>query len=704
MRLYVDDEPLLLSAADLADYERRLDFHDGLLRRRLVWRTPSGKLVELVTRRMVSMTERHVATFTFEVTILNADAAVTVSSQVLNRQDGEDEYHVPDSALGEGFDPRRADSFERRVLEPSGDGVLANARMWLGYRVAQSGMTLAVAVDHVVRSSDPLSVAAGTETDAAKFTVTTTATRGTTLTIEKTVAFHTSRGVPVAELRDRCCRTLDRVGEAGSAALFVAQREWFDAFWDRADVEIGGQPRLQQAVRWNLFQLAQATARAECNGIPAKGLSGSGYSGHYFWDTEIYVAPFLTYTNPSAARAVLGFRHALLPAARRRAAELAQRGALFPWRTINGEEASAYYAAGTAGYHVNADISYALDQYVAATGDADFIVDRGLDILVETARAWADLGFWREESGSPVFHIHGVTGPDEYTTVVDDNLFTNVMAQHNLAVAVRHLQRVGAEQPAEYAAIVDRLNITPEEIEEWRIAAEGMAIPFDMARGIHPQDARFLEREIWDLASTPASQRPLLLHFHPLVIYRFQVLKQADVVLAMFLRGDAFSLEEKRANFDYYDPLTTRDSTLSAAAQSIVASEVGYAELALRYFHESVFVDLTDSHGNTTQGLHIASTGGVWCTLVNGFGGFRDRAGLFTLDPHLPREWNHLRFRLTIAGRPFTVTITADEVTITGDEHQTEPQQFRVRDREYHVLPGRTLVVALEPGRQLTAM
>src|SRR5690606_10532128 len=331
-----------------------------------------------------------------------------------------------------------------------------------------------------------------------------------------------------------------RVGVEGVDALFHAQEKWLNAFWDRSDVRIAGHDDLQQATRWCLFQLAQAASRADGSGVPAKGLTGSGYSGHYFWDTEIYVLPFLTYTSPQWAKNALRARVLMLPAARRRAAQLNEAGALFPWRTINGEEASAYYAAGTAQYHINADISFALGKYVRATGDVDFLRREGADIAVETARLWATLGFWRGTNGDSTFHVHGVTGPDEYTTVVNDNLCTNVMARYNLRFAARVVEEMAEQDPAAFAQLVERTGLDEGESAAWKRAAEAMHIPFSDSLGIHPQDAMFLEREVWDLDGTAADQRPLLLHYHPLVIYRFQVLKQADVVLALFLQGNHF--------------------------------------------------------------------------------------------------------------------------------------------------------------------
>ena len=667
IRLYVDDEPLLLSIADLDAYSRVLDFRAGRLVRSLVWRTPAGKKVQVDSTRMVSMTNRHLAMMTFEVTLLDADAPVAISSQLLNRQDGEDEYHVRRHAMGQGNDPRKTATFDRRVLNPQSIGVEADSdRMIQGFRCAESGMTIAVAVDHLFESENEHTSNTHFDSDVARMTYRINAEKGVPIKLVKYAAYHTSRGVPARELVSRCRRTLDRTLEQGLDHYVDEQRKWFDGFWERSDVEVDGPPEIQQAVRWNLFQLAQAGGRAEGGGIPAKGVTGSGYSGHYFWDTEVYTLPFFTYTTPKCTRSALRFRYKLLDMARLRAQQMTQRGALFPWRTINGEEASAYYAAGTAQYHIDADIAYALRQYVDATGDLEFMEREAVDILVETARMWEDLGFWRSNGGDGVFHIHGVTGPDEYTTVVDDNLFTNVMARGNLRDAVATVGWLKENHPDGYGRMVARLELEDEEVERWEKAADHIFIPYEDHLGMHPQDAHFLDREVWDLEQTPAENRPLLLHYHPLVIYRFQVLKQADVVLALFLRGDEFTVEEKRANFEYYDPITTGDSSLSSVVQSIIAAEVGYHELALRYFYQSMFVDLADLQGNACDGVHVASTGGVWSALVYGFGGFRDTGGNYRIDPRLPEAWTSMSYRITLDGARVLVRVDHDEVRLSA--------------------------------------
>ncbi|MGO1973050.1 MAG: glycoside hydrolase family 65 protein [Propionibacteriaceae bacterium] len=692
IKLYIDDEPLLLPVADLEHYGRTLDFRDGVLRRELLWRTPAGKRVQVRSSRMVSFAQRHLAVMSLEVTMLDAEAPVVVSSQILNRQDGKDEYHVRAAAMGEGNDPRKAERFTDRVLEPQSHWH-GEDRIVLGYRCHNSRMTLAVGVDHTIETDNEYTTLIHSDEDTGKMVFRVQARPGVPIMINKVVSYHTSRGVPVPELVDRCRRTLDRTAERGLPVQYADQRAWLAHYWDSSDIRVAGKPELQQAIRWNLFQLAQASARAEQSGIPAKGVTGSGYGGHYFWDTEIYVLPFLTYTAPERARSALRFRYMMLDAAKRRAEELAQRGVLYPWRTINGEEASAYYAAGTAQYHINADVAYALAKYVAASGDDDFLLREGVDILVQTARMWTDLGFWRA-NGDGSFHIHGVTGPDEYTTVVNDNLFTNVMARFNLTQAAEVVQRLARVWPEAHERMVQRLGLGAGEVAEWLRAAAAMAIPFDDALGIHPQESHFLEREVWDLPATPADKRPLLLHYHPLVIYRFQVLKQADVVLALFLQGDQFTAAEKRADFEYYDPITTGDSSLSAVVQSIMAAEVGYHRQALGYFTKGLFVDLANLQGNTAEGVHVASTGGVWNALVHGFGGMRDHGGSLTFDPRLPQGWTSLEFTLRWKGRRVRVELRPDQIEFVLVEGSAI--ELAVRHAGHTLAPDAPLCVPLD--------
>lgn len=682
MELFVDDEPLYLPTARLREYRRVLDMRNGVVTRDLVWSTAAGKRVRVRSCRLVSLEHRHLVAMSLEVT-LDHHAPVVIRSRVAARA----HLDTRDTGL-------KATSEDPRLgRRPGRDTLLAvsadveDQRFLLGYRAPNSGMTLGMGIDHLLEGDASCRLSSTLDADASQMILETDAEPGVSIRLIKYLTVHTSRSAPEKDLVARCQRTLDRSVRDGFEASVEAQRHNLDKFWERADVVVDSRfepVRVQQAVRWNLFQLAQATWRAEGTGIPAKGLTGDAYDGHYFWENEVYVLPFLSYTQPRIARNLLRFRHSILPKARERATQLGNRGAAFPWRTINGEEASAQFQAGTAQYHLNADIASAIRRYVDVRGDAHFLAEVGAEILVETARMWADLGFY---DGDGAFHIHGVTGPDEYTTVVNDNAYTNLMARLNLNYAAATLRRIEAERPDTYAALCFELGIQPSEASDWEQAASRMHIPHDDTLDITPQDDTFLSREVWNLADTPRENFPLLLHYHPLVIYRHQVLKQADVVMAMFLLGNEFSVEHKRRNLEYYDALTTGDSSLSACIQSIVAAEVGNEKAAVRYFDFALLMDLADVAGNVSDGVHIASSAGVWMALVFGFGGVRDFEGRLSIDPRLPRRWNSLTFPIRFRNRQIRVTLTHAlqrydllegdplELTVHGETHKLDTSQ-----------------------------
>ena len=700
LKLYVDDEPLFLPTADLPLYRRTLDMRDGTLDRELLWETPAGKRVRVISRRLVSFEHRHLAAISYEVTLENARAPVIVSSQLVNNA----------QLKPGGKDPRRARPFTESPLAPVCH-YSSGMRVMLGFETRRSGMSLGCGIDHAIETECGYTVDTEGGPEAGKVVFSADAEPGKPIRITKYISYHTSRSPRAKELCERAERTLDRAVRSGFSDLLEGQRAFLGGFWERSDVEIRGHPEtavrplgeFQQAIRWNLFQILQATARTDGLGVPAKGLTGQAYDGQYFWDTEIYVQPFLLYTEPRIVRNLLRSRHGMLDQARIRARELHHQGALFPWRTINGEEASAYYAAGTAQYHINADIAYALKKYVLATGDVDFLFDEGAEILVETARMWTGLGFYSERRGGR-FCIHAVTGPDEYTTVVDNNTYTNLMARENLRFAAETVESLRRAYPERYEDLVHRTGILESETEEWRRAAEAMYVPYDEALGIHPQDDDFLEHEVWDFAATPEDNYPLLLHYHPLVIYRHQVIKQADIVLAMFLLGGEFPLETKRRNFDYYDPLTTGDSSLSACIQAIVAAEIGRMDKALEYARYAVLMDLADVGENVADGVHIASAGGTWMVLVCGFGGMRDYGGELTFRPRLPKVFAELRFPLVFQGRRLRVTVRRQSATyelVEGDilviTHCQE--RVRLRPREPVTLPVAPADECGDPGR-----
>jgi alpha,alpha-trehalose phosphorylase len=653
IKLVVDDEPFMLSEAHLVSFERVLDMQAGTLEREIIWELPSGKRVSIKSRRLVSYEHRDLAAISYEVMLLNATAPVVISS----------EMRIDHSQRLRQGDPRLSHGLKSKVLLPQVH-FYRDQRVLLGHVTEQSNLKLVAGIDHVLSTDCPHSFQTECSEDVGKVVFSIEAHEGLPIKITKFMAYHDAPGLSIDELSDSVHQTLDQARDNGFEALIAGQRQCLDDFWDRSDVGLDGDPdhsnhragELQQALRFNLFQIYQASVRVGQWGIPAKGLTGQAYDGNYFWDTETYVLPFLIYTYPHIARNLLDLRYRMLDKARQRAQEVNEQGALFPWRTIDGEEASAYYAAGTAQYHINGDIMYALKKYVEVTGDVEFLFKEGAEMLVETARMWHGLGFFSERQGGQ-FCIHGVTGPDEYTTVVNNNLYTNLIAQNNLSYAASTVRNLHKQDPDSFAALVDKTKLALSEVDAWEEVAERMYIPFDDALQIHPQDDSFLDKKVWDFANTPSDNYPLLLHYHPLKIYRHQVIKQADVALAMFLLGDKFSAPQKQRNFDYYEPLTTGDSSLSVCIESMGALEVGYLDKALEYAHYAILMDISDVGGNVKEGCHIASMGGSWVLCVYGFGGMRDYGGILSFNPKLPQGLQRLRFRLSRRGQALEVII-----------------------------------------------
>ena len=661
IKLFLDDEPFWLPNAHLLKYDRRLNMKSGTLDREILWETPAGKRVSITSRRLVSFPNRHVAAISYCVTLLNAQAFVVISSEMRANEPG---------APGNAGDPRLARTFSGRVLHPR-TSYSKDRRIVLCHATEKSRLTLTCATDNALESSCPHSYKVVQTADFGQVAFTIEAQPGCPIQLTKYMVYHTSQTASAEELCGRAEWTLDRVVTQGFQRLLASQEQYMDDFWRRSDVRIKdiredrikrSTVEIQQAIRFNLFHILQASARAEETSVPAKGLTGQAYEGHYFWDTEIYLLPFLIYTSPRIARNLLAFRYKMLPQARARAKELGHRGAMFPWRTISGEEASAYYAAGTAQYHINADIMYALRKYVQATGDEAFLRNFGAEMLVETARLWVDLGFYSDAKGEK-FCINGVTGPDEYNAVVNNNAYTNLMARENLRYATGVIESLRATEPDAYNALVHKTALEPSEVKAWIRAAENMYVPYDEKLKIIPQDDEFLDKERWDFRNTPADHYPLLLFYHPLNIYRKQVIKQADVILAMFLLGDVFPPETKKRNFDFYDPLTTGDSSLSSCVEAIIAAQIGDMEKAFRYGMAALLMDLADVGGNAKDGCHIASMGGTWMMLTYGFGGMRDNDGTLSFWPRrAPEENAILRFPVTYRGQRLEVEIGLDKV------------------------------------------
>lgn len=679
MELMVEGEPFHLQRGKLHFYKRVLHMQSGLLHRLVEWESSAGHRILIHIRRLVSLPHKHLVAIDYEITPLNFDGVIELRS-AMNGEIAEAAGPAPS-----GGDPRLGVRRAKPSLLYEEAGSDGHGGGWLKQRTRHSRFALLTAMSHrlTLPPSRPCSPSESRDGQVLSVQYRMRLHRGETASLSKYISYHTSRDYREEELMERSQDVLRLAEELGFEGLAAQQHAWLDAFWERADVQIKGDPALQQGLRFNAFGLLQSAGRDGHTSVAAKGLTGEGYEGHYFWDTEMYVLPFFTFTQPRIARALLEFRCRTLDQARQRAAEMSQRGALYPWRTINGEEDSAFFPAGTAQAHINADIAYGLRQYVQATGDVEFLVQQGAEMLFETARFWADLGHYNPAKGG-AFCIDAVTGPDEYTAIVNNNAYTNLMAREHLNDAYETAVLLREQYPQEYARIKESIGLDQAEEEAWREAAERMYIPRDENLGIIAQDDTFLSKKPWDFVGTPPEKYPLLLHYHPLVIYRHQVLKQADVVMALFLLGDRFSLDEKIRNYSYYDPLTTHDSSLSPCIHSIVAAEIGDMAAAYDYFGRTVRMDLDDVNGNAKDGLHTAAMAGSWMAVVNGFAGMRLEGGLLGFRPSLPPEWESCRFRIMNRGQLLEVFFDQKQAVYTlveGDElkirHEGQPLAVR---------------------------
>lgn len=671
--LTIEGEKFSLAAGKVENYQRSLDMKHGTLRRSLTWTSPSGKKIAINISRFISQTQPHLAFISYEIVPLNFSGIVAFES-------------VIDGAVS------NLHHLRNKALKTTSRGFKED----LGYLLSQtqrSGFTVGSVMLHELLEEDrrmPCEVKQAVEQDRISVTAEFPAETGTNYRFIKYVGVGTSR-----ESSDVLSFLEQKVTEAalkGYNHYLVEHQQFMENFWDDTDVEIKGDPILQQGFRFNALHLLQATGRDGKTNVAAKGLTGEYYEGHYFWDTETYIIPFFLYSQPELVKQLLLYRYSTLDAARENAKRMRNKGALYAWRTINGHEASGNFLGSTVQYHINADIAYAIHKYLEATEDYQFLADYGAEILFETARCWADRGAFLPSRGGK-YCINEVCGPDEYKPGVNNNCYTNYMAKFNLDLALEGAKRLKQDYPEKYQALVERIGLTEDEFELWRRCSENMYLPYNEELGIHPQDDSFLDKDPIDVDSIPEEDIPLVGNWHPLVIWRYQIIKQADVVLLLFLLGDKFTFEQKKANFDYYEPKTTHDSSLSPAIYSIIASEIGYQEYAYNYFMQTARLDLDDYNKNAWQGVHTACMAGSWMCVVNGFAGLRTFGGKLQFNPIVPQQWDGYSFKVKFRGRQVHVRISEDHAyynLLSG-----EKLSISHRDQDVTLLPNQVLALPL---------
>lgn len=637
-------EQFSLWTGEVLSYERNLQLDKGITERELHWRSKYGHELKINFKRLISLTTRELFNQYITLTPISGDIPI----KMITTLDGDVENFTDPN------DPRVASGHAKRLSVKR--AMLLDEASYVEVETYESGLHAAALATVNVSDTNP-DIQHDVKEKEVVTTISFTLTKETSF--EKRTFFADT--LRYEDLQSTLVSIKDKLASIPFSKFCEEQKDYLDNFWANTDVTIQGDEKLQEGIRFNLYHLLQSAGQDGVSNIAAKGLSGEGYEGHYFWDTEIYMLPMFTMTNPELAKKLLLYRHSILDSARKRAQEMGhKKGALFPWRTISGTECSAYFPAGTAQYHISADIAYSYVLYFLATNDIEFIANVGAEVLIETARLWTEIGHFYQDQ----FRIDDVTGPDEYTCLINNNYYTNAMAKHNLLWAVKIVQLLQEKAPESWGTLKQKLSLEQEELDIFKQAAEKMYLPVDENLRINPQDDSFLQKEVWDFEGTPDDHYPLLLHYHPLTLYRFQVCKQADTVLSHFLLEDEQSEEVMKNSFDYYEKVTTHDSSLSSCVFSMMAARVGYLEKAYDYFIETARLDLDNTHGNTKDGLHMANMGGTWMAIVSGFAGLRVKEGGLYLRPQLPKQWKGYSFRLKYQDRLLRIELDGNHLKV----------------------------------------
>ena len=672
----------------LVQEKRHLDTATGVLYRCTEYLSREGQRLTFNFERFVSCDHTNVVGALCEASSVGFVGEIIVRNHIRNPFGNMDENHDGAPAdEGQVYDPRIGPGLRKNpwVLEQSGRTEAASISC---SRAVHSGVCVATA--HGLSSTGTVRICQmyrdGQCTHEAVLSLDSGQTKAR---IESTTVYVSSRNCDPVRLMSDATGIFEAVSNAGFAKLKERHTDALGEKMSAFGLALPANGRLEGALRFNLLQVFMAVGKDGRTSIGAKGQTGEGYEGHTFWDAELFVLPALLYAHPEIARSMLAYRYSMLKSARANAAVMGHKtGALFPWRTITGRECSSFFPAGAAQYHINADIAYAIQQYFYATDDLNFLIEFGLELLVETARIWPEVGFFNSRKNG-AFCINRVTGPDEYSAIVDNNLYTNVMAKNHLMFAVEVLEEVAAREPDRFRLLAERLEVRDKEIAAWRDIAAAMYLPYDDKSGLYLQDEHTLDKELWDFAGTPKNKYPLLLHFHPLVIYRYQVAKQADTVLAMVLCGDLFSPQEKRTALEYYESVTVHDSTLSPGTFAILAADCDQLTSAFKKLQETSYIDLDDLHQNSDQGLHMAASASAWNTIVFGFAGMRTYKGKLSFSPKFFEQLGAYKFQIRFRGRVIVIDVSSEQTRYAlnrGDPIEIEHYGARIMLEREHII------------------
>lgn len=636
--LELDGEKVGFEEGKMLSHIRTLDMRAGTLTRRFVWESSGGKQISVVSERALNMEMEHTGELRYTVTPLNFDGTLKMTSKV-----------------------RTVLPVRGRILtEDTGVTTVGDAKLFHLQTIPNEIRTTCACREVFSPMPDEVTgeVRGNDYATVGSFRL----VRGKTVTLEKYVALYCSRD-GVEDLDGAALRDLDAVTKTGFSALLRKQKAFWEAFWEIGDVRIEGNDRDQTAVRFNLFQLRQQLPKANHISVGATGLTGENYSGQVFWDTEMYISPYFNYIAPELTKPLLRYRYGILDKARERALAMDGRGAMFAWSSIDGEETSYQYEASTAEYHLQSDVAYALWRYFTATNDVEYMNTYGNEVLFETARFMYSRGVFTDATNGK-FCINAVCGPDEYGCGVNNNFYTNMTCKFHFEFAAEMYRKMKKESPEAFRALTEKIGLSEEEVRDWKRAAKKMYSRYNRKYEIFEQDDHFVYNDPVDMSKMPIHM-DIRSTMHPLNLWRMQVIKQADVLLLMFTRGELFTKEQKRKNYEYYEPKTNHGSSLSSGAHAILANEIGKYADAYAYFRSCAYMDVSDFKHNTAGGLHLACLGSVWMAVVNGFLGMRDYERGLEFDPRIPDGWTALETRICYHGRVLLVRAEKKQVTYT---------------------------------------
>lgn len=642
--VYVDGEKVMMNA-NVTAYERTLNLENGMLTRQFTYLTKKNKKVQIAYKRFASQTDKHMLFGKITVKV-DADADIEIKS-------------ILRPPLGTGSAKIESCSASDNIFDFLGRSREEDIKS-LHYRTKRSKFTIACAIADKMNRECEEDYQDGHDFLQTKHRLHLPA--GSELSIERYIAFVTDRDF--ADWKKTAFAKVKAARERSFADHAAETAEVWRQFWDRTDIEIDSDPLIQQGIRFSIFQIYQSTGKDGITNISANGLSGTAYSGHTFWDTEVFMMPMYLYSSPEIARSLLMYRYNILPKARERAAQMEDQGALYSWNSINGEECGHVFEAVTAQYHINNDVFYAIYRYYEATGDEEFLVNYGAEILFEISKCMAHRGNFIPLKGNK-FCINVVCGPDEYNPIVDNNMYTNLLTQKQLYFTLEVAQMLSDKYPDKYQEIREKCGVDDEEMALWKRAADNMYIPYSKELDMYMQDDNFLYKDPINIENIPLEKLPLLTNLHPLNLWRYQVIKQADIVLLTFICSEYFTVEERKKIFDFYEPKTIHDSSLSASIHSIVACDIGYKNEAYGYLQQAARMDLDNVNRNTFFGLHAACMGATWMMMVNGYAGLRIYDNKLHFKPFSDEKWNFYRFKLRFRNSLLSVKVEREQTTYT---------------------------------------